>query len=110
MANEREHASNRPALTVALLLLSACGSKTDSPAATVTDNATADMTSEGPGLPTRLFGGGKPMPLDTQQQAANGTILYITSIQAKPTETVLGVKVVNGFLRSHPGRCGRLCG
>ena len=55
-----------------------------------------DMTPEGPSIAAKLFGGGKPMPLDVQQQAANGMILYVTSIQAKPTETVLGVKVVNG--------------
>lgn len=60
------------------------------------DNAAADMTPQGPSLAARLFGGGKPMPLDIQQQAQNGAIVYITGIQAKPTETVLNVKIVNG--------------
>ena len=59
----------------------------------------ADLAPEGPGLTAKLFGGGKSMPLQIQQKLANGSILYITSIQAKPTETVIGVRVVNGFER-----------
>lgn len=43
-----------------------------------------------------LWGGGKPMPLELQSVHPNGTVLQVTSIQAKPTETVLGVTVVNG--------------
>jgi hypothetical protein len=64
-----------------------------------TDNAEALGEPEGPSLAARLFGGGKPMPLDIQKQLANGTVIYIRSIQAKETETVLGVKIVNGFER-----------
>lgn len=56
----------------------------------------ADLTPEGPGLTARLFGGGRPQPLQIQQKLANGAILYITSMQAKPTETVLTIRVVNG--------------
>lgn len=84
-----------PMLVASLLALSACDIRS-------TDNqsdaaANTNMTPEGPSLAAKLFGGGKAMPLDIQQQAANGMILYLTSIQAKPTETVIGVKVVNGF-------------
>jgi len=67
--------------------------------ATAEVNETADLTPEGPGLATRLFGGGKAMPLDIQQKLANGAIIYLTSIQAKPTETVIGVRIVNGAER-----------
>lgn len=56
----------------------------------------ADTSPEGPSMTAKLFGGGKPMPLTVQQPFANGMILYVTSMQAKATETVLHVKVVNG--------------
>lgn len=80
-----------------VLALSACsgGAGTDAANTTASANA-ADLTPEGPGLTARLFGGGKPQSLQIQQKFANGAILYVTSMQAKPTETVVGVKVVNG--------------
>ena len=92
------------ALTIcaSLLALGACSTRHDdanTQAVVGTDNQSADLTPEGPSMATRLFGGGKPMPLDIQQQAANGMIVYLSSIQAKPTETVVAVKVVNGFER-----------
>lgn len=59
----------------------------------------ADLTPEGPGLSAKLFGGGKAQPLQVQQAFANGAILYLTSMQAKPTETVIGIRVVNGAER-----------
>lgn len=79
------------------LLLPACSVKDagDNVQSAATGNA-ADLTPEGPSIASKLFGGGKPMPLDVQHQSANGMILYVTSVQAKPTETVVGVKVVNG--------------
>ena len=94
---------NRQILTAsaAIFLLSGCGTQdggANQAASTSSTNA-ADMTPEGPSLTAKLFGGGKPMPLDIQRQAANGLILYVTSIQAKPTETVLAVKIVNGAKR-----------
>lgn len=78
------------------LALAACSVKDDGANTTAAANTAADLSPEGPGLTTRLFGGGKPQPLAIQQKFANGMVLYITSMQAKPSETVLGVKVVNG--------------
>lgn len=88
----------RVALTgMAALLLAGCSGGADKPAdAVAADANVADLTPEGPGITARLFGGGTPQPLQIQQKFANGAILYITSMQAKPTETVLTVKVVNG--------------
>ena len=86
-------------LAALVFAVSACSVKTGGNASSADAGNAADLTPEGPSMTAKLFGGGKAMPLEVQQQAANGTILYITSIQAKPTETVLGVKVVNGFER-----------
>ena len=80
------------------LALAACsggGESSENVAAAVAN----DSTAEGPSLTAQLMGGGKPMALSVQQQFANGMILYVTSIQAKATETVLHVKVVNGAER-----------
>lgn len=88
-------------LTLAAVLLAGCSGGTGDNATVTTsvDANAVDLTPEAPGLSARLFGGGKPQPLQIQQQFANGAILYITSMQAKPTETVLTVRVVNGAER-----------
>lgn len=82
---------------IAAILIAGCsgGQTADGNGATASANA-ADLTPEGPSVTARLFGGGRPQPLQIQQPLANGAIVYITSMQAKGTETVLGVKVVNG--------------
>lgn len=80
-----------------LTVLAGCQKSAEPNDTTVSTTANAaDLTPEGPGLTARLFGGGRPQPLQVQQKFANGTILYVTAMQAKPTETVVGVKVVNG--------------
>jgi len=81
------------------LIISACSGETDNASNSESNSEAADLTPEGPSLTAQLLGGGKPMPLQVQQQFANGMIIYITAIQAKPTETVLTVKVVNGSER-----------
>lgn len=43
-----------------------------------------------------LWAGGKPVPLDNQTAHPNGVVLQLTSIQSRPTETVVGVRVING--------------
>lgn len=86
---------NRIAPLTIALLLTACNAQPDA-ANTTTSSLGNDTSPEGPSLTAQLFGGGKPLPLAIQQQAADGMIFYANSIQAKDTETVLGVKVVNG--------------
>lgn len=83
-------------MTAGLFVLAACSGKTDSTLANGSTANVANLTPEGPGLTAKLFGGGKPQSLVVQQKFANGMILYVTSMQAKPTETVLGVRIVNG--------------
>ena len=87
-------------LTALALMTGGCQMRQDNAANAVAggDNV-ADLTPEGPGLTTQLFGGGKPTPLTVQQPLANGAIVYLTSIQAKPTETVVGVRIVSGAER-----------
>lgn len=88
----RAHALLIPALA---LLIAGCGSGDD----VATNNAAADLTPEGPSLTAQLFGGGKPMPLSLQSAHPAGMVLQLTSIQAKPTETVIGVIAINGSER-----------
>lgn len=80
-----------------LLLTAGCSRQGQGDGGNAEATAEAVGEPEGPSLAARLFGGGKPMPLDIQTKLANGAIIYIRSIQAKETETVLGVKIVNGF-------------
>lgn len=61
-----------------------------------TANETADLTPEKGVNVAALWGGGKPMPLDVQMTHPSGMVLQLTSLQAKPTETVVGITVVNG--------------
>lgn len=83
---------------LAALALAGCSGRGQAPGNDMASSGAnaADLTPEGPGLTARLFGGGTPQPLQVQQKFANGAILYITSMQAKLTETVLTVRVVNG--------------
>lgn len=91
--------AGRRACAAAMLLAAGCSVREQPDSDNAETNAEALGEPEGPSLATRLFGGGKPMPLEIQTNLANGAIIYIRSIQAKETETVLGVKIVNGFER-----------
>lgn len=91
----------RPALLAPLALavaLAACsvGSEQQAAKDDVAGENAVDLTPEGPGLGAQLFGGGKPMPLTVQVTSPGGMVLQLTSIQAKPTETVVGVIAING--------------
>ena len=87
----------RFALLLPLFALVACDFRQGNETANAADNnAAADMTPEGPSMTAQLFGGGKPMPLTLQGSHPGGMVLQLTSIQAKPTETVIGVTAING--------------
>lgn len=84
-------------LTAAALSLAACAKQPEqTPAADTAEANAADMTPEGPGLASRLFGGGKPIALAQQKVLENGMVVNLTSFQAKADESVLGVRIVNG--------------
>lgn len=83
-------------LLTAALALAACGSQPDNAATSAAASNLADTTPEGPGLASRLFGGGAAMPLAQQKVLQNGMVVNLTSFQAKADESVLGVRIVNG--------------
>lgn len=82
-----------------VLLLSACGQEADAPDAGP-ENAAAAPQAATPaadgGATSSLWRGGAAVPLDIQAPHPNGTVLQITSLQSRPTETVVGVRVING--------------
>jgi FtsP/CotA-like multicopper oxidase with cupredoxin domain len=85
------------ATVAACVALAGCGGGSEDAAPNVSASANAqDMTPEGPGLAAQLFGGGKPMPLTLQNAHPGGLVLQVNSIQAKATETVIRVTVING--------------
>jgi hypothetical protein len=83
------------ALLLATLLCTACGQE-----------GSPDRTSTEPGMSTpqadtdasipTLWQGGAQRPLDIQSAHPNGVVLQLTSIQSRPTETAIGVRVLNG--------------
>lgn len=84
--------------TLAALSLAAC-TVSEERAETQGDTQSTeaeDMTPEGPSLTARLLGGGKPMPLDIQSAHPNRTVLQLTSLQVKPSETVITAIITNG--------------
>lgn len=80
--------------TALALAVAGCGGTGNATAAA--DGNAQDLTPEGPGLIAKLFGGGKPVPLTIQNAHPGGLVLQLTSIQAKATETVVGITVING--------------
>jgi hypothetical protein len=83
-------------LPLAALCLVGCGGEPDAAAVGAVETNEADMTAEGPSLASRLFGGGKAVPLSQQKVLQNGMVVNLTSFQAKADESVLGVRIVNG--------------
>lgn len=76
--------------------LAACSVSETEPDTAPDGEEAADLTPEGPSMTARLFGGGEPVMLDVQQAHANGLVLQLDTIQAKPTETVIAATVING--------------
>lgn len=68
----------------------AAGSDGDT-AAPSTGAATAPASST-----ASLWRGGEVVPLDVQVAHPNGVVLQLTSLQSRPMETAIGVRVVNG--------------
>ena len=89
----------RRSLSIALvpaLALSACSVSETSEEDGGTDAENTDLTPEGPSMLSNVFGGGEPMPLDIQEAHPNRTVLRLTSLQVKPSETVISATVSNG--------------
>lgn len=82
----------------AALMLAACSQEpapaqpaADAAAATETTAAVAPASGA-----TSLWNGGQAAPLDIQVAHPNGVVLQLTSLQSRATETVVGVRVING--------------
>ena len=84
-----------PAALAAALGVSACGGGGAGNTTATADANQQDLTPEGPSLTARLFGGGKPVPLSIQNAHPTGVVLQLTSVQAKASETVIGITVIN---------------
>jgi hypothetical protein len=61
------------------------------PDANVADASTAPAATSG-----NLWNGGTAKPLDIQVAHPNGTVLQLTSLQSRATDTAVGVRVING--------------
>lgn len=95
----------RPRVATALaatFVVSACAPETattDAPSAKTPEAGGAPAASPTtPAAPaaTALWNGGQALPLDIQVAHPNGVVLQLTSLQSRPTETVVGVRIING--------------
>jgi hypothetical protein len=80
------------------LALAACsqsdgGSKPAEEGAAATANAATGSASAANGS---SWNGGAAKPLEIQVAHPNGVVLQVTSIQSRPTDTAVGVRVMNG--------------
>ena len=82
-----------------VMALAACGPGTDEAAAPA-ENAAATNASPAKmpadGTTSALWRGGESVPLDIQVAHPNGTVLQLTSLQSRQTETAVGIRVING--------------
>lgn len=85
-------------ISIAALALAACG-QDPAPAETAAAPAAAPGAAS-PTMPAastaNLWNGGQASPLDIQVAHPNGVVLQLTSLQSRATETVVGVRVING--------------
>ncbi|MFN4295843.1 MAG: hypothetical protein ACK4FB_03300 [Brevundimonas sp.] len=89
------------ALAGTAVALSACGGNEEAapgaPAATAPDGSmNQPVAADGAPAQTSLWRGGEVAPLDIQVAHPNGVVLQLTSLQSRQTETVVGVRILNG--------------
>lgn len=82
-------------IAVSLAALAACGQESAAPAngSEIANTSAGGATAANS---TSLWAGGEQRPLDVQSAHPNGVVLQLTSIQSRPTETVVGMRVING--------------
>lgn len=56
-------------------------------------------TQSAPSTSVKQWNNGAAKPLDIQVAHPNGTVLQLTSLQSRPTDTVVGLRVINGRTR-----------
>lgn len=85
------------ALALALLVsLSACQQENASQSAATANTADAAAGAPAASPAASLWNGGAAKPLDIQVANPNGTVLQLTSLQSRQTDTAVGVRVING--------------
>lgn len=83
----------------AVMALAACGQARDEAAAPAENAAATNASPAGTpsgGTTSALWRGGESIPLDIQVAHPNGTVLQLTSLQSRQTETAVGIRVING--------------
>ena len=94
---------NAVAIIAIAVAASACGQEATAPAGPADSAAQTETPAVAtPGSetqPTALWNDGQAMPLDIQVAHPNGVVLQLSSLQSRATETVVGVRVINGRTR-----------
>ena len=83
-------------LCIPAIALAGCSVKEDAGTPDSDASESPDLTPEGPSMTSRLFGGGKPMAIDVQVAHPNKTVVKLSSLQVKPSETVITALITNG--------------
>lgn len=86
-------------LSLPILLAAGCGSEPASdPSQSASDAPVMAAAEPQPGRPNggSLWQGGDQRPIDIQSAHPNGVVLQLTSIQSRPMETAIGIRVLNG--------------
>lgn len=79
------------------LALAACQQPAQQPpAGGDTSNAAPPTAATAATAPNSLWNDGQVKPLDFQVAHPNGVVLQVTSLQSRATETVVGIRVING--------------
>jgi hypothetical protein len=88
------------------LFVTACGTETspnqpaDQTQTQAQAPATGDTAAAGTAGSASLWQGGAQRPIDVQSAHPNGVVLQLTSLQSRPTETAIGIRVLNGRERA----------
>ena len=86
-------------VSASFLALAACQQEAAAPVQNGTAPAEAGNAAPAQGgnqATANLWNDGAAKPLDTQVAHPNGTVLQLTSLQSRPTDTVVGFRVING--------------
>lgn len=82
-----------------IMALAACGqgaNESAAPAGNEAPTTSGSSIEASAGATSALWRGGESVPLDIQVAHPNGTVLQLTSLQSRQTETVVGIRVING--------------
>ena len=78
------------------LVLGGCGQSAEPANDGADNNGAAAASADGAVPTTALWAGGAKRPLELQSAHPNGVVLQLTSLQSSPTETTIGLRVING--------------